>query len=384
MTVVRSIYLRAAVLVGTLFLISTAGYAATWTVEKDGSGDYMIIQEAIDAAASGDTILIGPGRYDDLRVHPLLLNGVLVSSILWVNKPGLSIVGSGAESTIIGPTEYLGEFETESTASLTIDAGSSCEVRDLWFENTRFEVNIYASSVMEDCKVTRGPFRMDHSLAVGYCSGVNIRRVELVNSGGVVTRPGASDLLVEDCSFEDESEWTYAIQLSNSPQNVTVRSCTIIGGGGAIQYSGTGLVEDCTMRNQWGTGLEVVGGGHMIARRCIIGPSRSNLWVSIGRLEVFDSLLEGGTRETIYSTAEIYVRNSHILNGGGWTVYGRTSVGDERIDVRNNWWGTSDPVQVEAWINDTFGTVLWEPFNDMPVPTRDSSIGKLKAGFTDH
>jgi len=122
----------------------------------------------------------------------------------------------------------------------------------------------------------------------------------------------------------------------------------------------------------------------MIARRCVVGPSRSNLWVSIGLLEIYDSVLVGGTRETIASTAEIFARNCHILNGGAWTVVGGTQVGDERIDLRHNWWGTSDPAQIEAWINDSYGTVLWDPFNDMPVPAQGSSVGQLKGRFSDN
>ena len=43
--------------------------ATTWHVEKDGSGDYAVIQDAIDAAAAGDTIRIGPGRFEDYSVY---------------------------------------------------------------------------------------------------------------------------------------------------------------------------------------------------------------------------------------------------------------------------------------------------------------------------
>ena len=362
-------------------ILSSPSEAATWRVEKDGSGDFTVIQDALDAAAPGDSVLIGPGRFDTMRTRNLLLNGVRSAGIMWVTTPGLTIVGSGSESTIVGPSTYVGEFDTENTTSLTVDGGANCEIRGIWFENTRFEVNFYAPTIMEDCKITRGLFRTDSSLFVGFCAGVVIRRVELVNTGGINTLPGASDLLIEECTIEDESDWTYGIQLSNSPPNVTVRNCTITGGGGGIQYSGTGVVEDCVLQGQRGTGLEAVGGGHMVARRCHIGVTRSPLWVSIGRLELYDSVLEGGTRETIYSTAEIYVRNSHILNAGGWSVYGRTSVAGEFIDVRNNWWGSPDPTQIAAWIDDRYGTVLWEPYNDMAIPTESSSISGLKGRF---
>ncbi|MFH2054054.1 MAG: hypothetical protein ABIK96_16485, partial [bacterium] len=45
--------------------------ARTLCVERDGSGNFTEIQPAIDAAASGDTILIGPGEYLETFEHYL-------------------------------------------------------------------------------------------------------------------------------------------------------------------------------------------------------------------------------------------------------------------------------------------------------------------------
>ena len=39
------------------------GRCRTWVVELDGSGDFTVIQDAVDAAADGDTIFIGPGHH---------------------------------------------------------------------------------------------------------------------------------------------------------------------------------------------------------------------------------------------------------------------------------------------------------------------------------
>ncbi len=47
--------------------VAQASEARTWHVEKDGTGDFSVIYEAEDAAAAGDTILIGPGRFEEYR-----------------------------------------------------------------------------------------------------------------------------------------------------------------------------------------------------------------------------------------------------------------------------------------------------------------------------
>ncbi|RKZ06485.1 hypothetical protein DRQ32_11080 [bacterium] len=101
-------------------------------------------------------------------------------------------------------------------------------------------------------------------------------------------------------------------------------------------------------------------------------------------MELTDSVVEGGTLATIISSADVYIRGSHILNAGALTVLGVTDTPGMAIDLRNNWWGTSDPAQIEAWIDDEFGTVLWDPFNGMAIPTQSNSIGKLKGNFGGH
>ena len=100
-----------------------------------------------------------------------------------------------------------------------------------------------------------------------------------------------------------------------------------------------------------------------------------------GRLEVYDTLLEGGTQSTIFSTTTIVMRNSHILNAGGPSVRGRVSAPGLLLDVRENWWGTADEALIESWIDDEYGTVLWQPILTDAVSTEETSIGELKARF---
>lgn len=46
-----------------LFLITTCGYARTWVVRPDGSGDVPTIEIAIDSFSSGDVIELDDGIY---------------------------------------------------------------------------------------------------------------------------------------------------------------------------------------------------------------------------------------------------------------------------------------------------------------------------------
>jgi pectin methylesterase-like acyl-CoA thioesterase len=80
-----------------------------WRVERDGSSDFTSIQPAIEAAAEGDTILIGPGRYDEF--FEVQTPGWTEPVVVWVNKDNLTIIGADPEQTIIGPEEYYAPLE---------------------------------------------------------------------------------------------------------------------------------------------------------------------------------------------------------------------------------------------------------------------------------
>src|SRR6185437_7237349 len=67
----------------------------TITVSLDGTGDFSSIQEAVDSAGKGDTVLIKAGAYaQDLTVH---------------SKEKIKIVGAGADKvTLLGRSELVG------------------------------------------------------------------------------------------------------------------------------------------------------------------------------------------------------------------------------------------------------------------------------------
>ena len=68
--------------------------ARSWHVEQDGSGDWVRINTAVEAAASGDTILIGPGRYSDMyaRLPPGGIPTLVVAH--WSEAKDLVLIGA--------------------------------------------------------------------------------------------------------------------------------------------------------------------------------------------------------------------------------------------------------------------------------------------------
>ena len=58
--------MRRLALTALFLVVASGGMSATWHVAKDGSGDFTVIQDAVDAASAGDTIWIHAGRYEEM------------------------------------------------------------------------------------------------------------------------------------------------------------------------------------------------------------------------------------------------------------------------------------------------------------------------------
>ncbi|NOY51800.1 MAG: DUF1565 domain-containing protein, partial [Chlorobi bacterium] len=71
------------IIASILLLCSFTGFANVWEVKKDGSGDFTRIQDAIDNAAVGDTVLVWPGTYYenlDLKGKGITLGSLLLTT----------------------------------------------------------------------------------------------------------------------------------------------------------------------------------------------------------------------------------------------------------------------------------------------------------------
>ena len=66
------------------------------------------LQDALDAAAPGDSILIGPGRFDTFRPARSVVDNFPFAAIAWVTTTDLTIIGAGRDQTISGAVHAHG------------------------------------------------------------------------------------------------------------------------------------------------------------------------------------------------------------------------------------------------------------------------------------
>ncbi len=87
----------ASLLTVSLILVSGAVQARTWNIANDGTGDAPTIQAGIDSSAVGDTVLVGPGTYNE--VIDFLGKDIVVKSSA---GPDLTIIdGSSSSSDMV-------------------------------------------------------------------------------------------------------------------------------------------------------------------------------------------------------------------------------------------------------------------------------------------
>lgn len=362
---------------------------ATWRVAKDGSGQFTTIQAAVNAASSGDVILLAPGRYEE--THVVEFPGGPVELIAMITQARLIIRGEDRNSVILGPATLPAGTEARG---LVARIGASMTVEDLSIENlcTAIQANgdrvVVRNCEIRDCT----DIGVDsHALYATQVLQSTFRDVAFI---GVIVFGGLNSVGVEirDCTFISTDTGGAAIDLQT--RGNVVQGCTFLGTGSLLQFSfgATGVISNCYFEDVGNSSVGIIGGSSVEIRDCVMaGNSAYNLFVAQGsHVSGTGNLLTGGWLATVLFSFEstMNFHGNHILNGGGWSVF--TSGGDnpaDVLDLSNNYWGTTDPNQIATWIRDgndltaVKGTVQFEPFYGVPIGAETTTFSDLKRRF---
>lgn len=209
--------------------------ATVISVDHEGGGDHLTIQEGIWAAQSGDTVLVAPGTYSGPLNRNLDFGGTNLelrsaqgpgSTIIDCEEAGRGFYFAGGE----GPTSIVEGFTVANGHVVGNGAGACCLGSSPSFIRCRFVGN--AAEYAGDVAKGGGIYGEYCSMGVVECTfdGNSAR-----DGAGVFCR--YSTVTVERCDFAG---------------NVASR-----GGGGLRIYSGDGVVTGCTFR---GNSAEEYGG----------------------------------------------------------------------------------------------------------------------------
>jgi hypothetical protein len=161
-------------------------FAATLSVKQDGSGDYTVIQAALDAASPGDTVLVHPGRYfENLMIE--------TSNITLTSLEGTTGDPAYIDSTIIDGTGsvggiIVGQYKTDvEIRGFSITNGNSPGVA----------LGASSESLVQNCKIFKRNSRTGGGINVGGAtvtlSGVKIFDNYALQLGGGIYASGSSE-----------------------------------------------------------------------------------------------------------------------------------------------------------------------------------------------
>lgn len=372
-----------------LVLAATPSRAATWHVAKDGSGDFTVIQDAIDAASHGDTIRIHAGRYEDIvEDWDVYGDGTVIADVhVAITKNDLTLVGDGVGSAIIGPDEYPSSPAVNYIGIVAAEEyASSLELSALSLENMKYGSYITSSrAVVADCAFE------------GCYEGVRIRSTvsgDVVNcvisncSRGVVVHPTAQNVTIGGGRFSVSESACIAIGASN----VLVDACEVGESVTAFDFQQGSSVRivDTDISGFSVIGVKVVTGSSAEIDNCRIIGGEIGVKLDGESVHCTSTVLSGQSYRTIsvFSSGSSSFTDCDIINGGGLSVYcGNSGSGDCHIDMTNNYWGTDLDLWIEHWIDDSHDdwerccTVDYVPFKTESTPAEARSLSSVKGLF---
>ncbi len=375
-------------------LVSICADAATLTVRKDGTGDYAVIQAALDVAAAGDTILIGPGEYLEHTAvrFPAWLHDI--ESYANVTVDNLTFIGAGADQTFIGPLTYSGNYNTASPKVVTYIEGGDIRLSGICMRNAHTGAFVQGRLFMDDCSLNDNLNNVGW-WAVGSGGWIRNSQFDVVTpstpiSIDIINGTGAADILVENCSV------MHSLTLIDGVDGITFDNCSFADTPTALHIYGQShvVVKDSDLTGLTTLGvLMAMGSGSLceIANSTISSAQAALKSDEPGsRFVVSGSRLEGGTYAVLVAqgaSGASQLTGCDLVRVSGPVV--RCGVGSSPVvhDLRNNYWGTADEVAIQSWIIDhnddpnIGATVLYSPFAGQSVPTESTTWGDLKALF---
>lgn len=385
-----------------LLILAAPAYCATLHVARDGGGEYTVIQAAVDAAASGDTIIIGPGRYNEgaVLVSPGWTDFVRVV----VRQPELTLIGAGQEQTIIGPAT---PWNLSQGWNVGVELGTYWGNRHVWISGIGFENMAYGvkgaeapeSAVIRDCRFTMNANSV--RFAYGGALEVSACRFDLMPRNYYeLAALGMQSVQIAGCQFNlaTESQWTQRAVHLESTSTATVSGCSFEGGDGGLSIIGVGSasITNCVFNDQISSimhnpmGVQVASSAMAmsncvfdrqtnaifardhsdiaIAHTQILSASVASLnFVNFNSLTVHDSVLARGLRYAVWQQDPCDVK--------------AFAADLPHLDMTNNDWGTSNADSIASWIRTCQYVVDYVPFVGQPVSVKGTSWGDLKASF---
>ena len=272
---------------GSIVLCGATGTGATIVVDAAGGGDYTMIQDAVDASADGDIIVISPGTYVDDDGDGNIVDVSSQELTIMASASGVILDGGGTARGIYiqnGDMDVQGlDFVDCVTTASWGGGGIACRANGYEFLlssctftncgdasefGTGGAVSIYSTMLASPITYTVSDCTFDGSQSTSYGGAMFLQDAHgtIVNcsfSGGSASNGGGIEFrrsvsVMDTCSFTGfVASNGGAIRIYNSDADVTATGCTFSGNSaswGSAIYVQWGLLDlvDCDVSDNTG------------------------------------------------------------------------------------------------------------------------------------
>ncbi len=313
------------------FSMVMAAPAAADTLEVGSGKTYTTIQEAIDVAGSGDTIVVDAGTYtEDLTVNIANLtiqsaDGAATTIIQLVDGVGIDIQG-GASGFILGGVEDEG-FTIQSSSG----AGTTFNIQ---LANAPSDVTISYNTID-----TTGGASMGVSVGAAGATGLTISDNTFTGDDtpdGSIWGPDVVDVTVTNNVFTGLDLVSYGVQFDG------ISGTSVINGNTVTDYKGAGAIVILS-----GTGVS----GLTINDNTISGCANGIRFYDdsgtgdITTVTVTENTLTDNAKAIMIGNGAHIVASDFVIednNISGSTSYGLQNEHSSKVvTAENNWWGNA-------------------------------------------
>jgi len=379
------------VLLATILILAATAHGRTWSVQRDGSGDFTVIQDAVDAASDGDVIEIGPGRFDEFRTIYNNSGMPLYDVYVNIEDKDLTLIGAGQDQTFLGPED--GSIHTRQSL-IVKTRDSDLNLSGLLLENANHAVIWfeYGQFEMTGCVLRLGYLGFFGVVSAG--GNINSCRFESFSGDGIAVDTPTPSLEVTECEFDEVHVGAGAYW---SGARLDVSQCVVNGGVVGFNFSdnATGSVTGCLVTDCANYGVAVSTAQEVTIEDNHIYCSDTGGGIGLlgcNDLVVMNNIIEGGVA-CIYANSgygELNFHQNHLFRAEGgyfaWTT-DYWPYDEVVLDLSGNYWGTTDIEEIEEWTldgNDFPNSNLYFnflPLADGPVRTERATWGDVKSLF---
>src|SRR5688572_23329071 len=209
----------------TLALVfSVSAHSATWSVRKDGTGQFTTINGARAVATTGDIIEVGPGVYPeeidfDYSVTLVSTDGAGATVLDGETVRRILVFRAGPGSVVDGFTLRRG-YHISSGGALRVQVGATASARNCIF--TENHADFDGGAV-----ICRDP---GSRLDISNCTFVN-NTAERFAGAALIVEGGAGSF--DRCTFDTNSGEANGAIATNTGANYSVTNCLFVGNSGS-------------------------------------------------------------------------------------------------------------------------------------------------------